>query len=126
MLRSAVIFVTLLLATPAGAGETVREFRGSDNSTTAVFTVDSPWLLDWRVDGDYVALVALDLKLIDGNTGLYIGSVLRTKHIGNGVKLFNRSGRYRLRVSATLADWTLKIVQLTREEAELYTPKEKS
>ena len=32
------------------------------------------------------------------------------------------SGNYRLRISATLSDWTFKIEELTREEAELYTP----
>jgi hypothetical protein len=39
------------------------------------------------------------------------------------VKLFHTAGLYQLRISSTLARWTVKIDQLTREEAELYTPK---
>jgi hypothetical protein len=48
---------------------------------------------------------------------------LYTKRRGNGVKLFHTAGLYQLRVSSTLARWTVKIDQLTREEAELYSPK---
>ena len=40
------------------------------------------------------------------------------------MKLFHTAGLYQLRVSSTLARWTIKIDQLTREEAELYTSKE--
>ena len=39
------------------------------------------------------------------------------------MKLFNTSGLYQLRISSTLARWTVKIDQLTEEEAERYTPK---
>jgi len=37
--------------------------------------------------------------------------------------LFKSGGLYQLRISSSLARWTVKIDQLTREEAELYTPK---
>jgi len=49
--------------------------------------------------------------------------VLHTKYKGNGVKLFKEGGQYQLRISSTLARWTLKVQQLQPEEAELYTPK---
>ena len=101
----------------------VREFRGSDNSTTPAFTVEAPWILDWRLDGDYDQLVALDVTLVEAKTGRHIGQVLHTKRKGNGVRLFNEGGTYQLRVSGSLARWTLKVQQLTPEEAELYTPK---
>jgi hypothetical protein len=101
----------------------VREFRGSDNSTTPAFTVEAPWILDWRLDGDYDQLVALDVTLVEAKTGRHVGQVLHTKRKGNGVRLFNEGGTYQLRVSGSLARWTLKIQQLTPEEAELYTPK---
>ena len=47
----------------------------------------------------------------------------RAKRRGNGVKLFRTAGLYQLRISSTLARWTVRIEQLTPEEAELYTPK---
>ena len=105
------------------AAQLVREFHGSDNSTTPAFTVEAPWILDWRLDGDYDQLVALDVTLVEAKTGRHIGQVLHTKRKGNGVRLFNKGGTYQLRVSGSLARWTLKVQQLTPEEAELYTPK---
>jgi hypothetical protein len=122
-LLSAAILLSMSFAT-ANAAERVKEFRGSGNTTTAIFRVESPWLLDWRLDGDYDQLVALDITLVEANTGKHIGRVLHTKRKGNGVKLFKSGGLYQLRISSSLARWTIKIDQLTREEAELYTPKQ--
>lgn len=113
----------LLGALLAQASDVVREFSGTDNTTTAAFTVEAPWLLDWRLNGDYDNLIALDIALIDAQTGRHVGRVLHTKHKGNGVKLFDEGGRYQLRVSSALARWHIKIEQITREEAELYVPR---
>jgi hypothetical protein len=49
--------------------------------------------------------------------------VLHTKRKGNGVKLFEEGGTFQLRISSTLARWRIKIIQITDEEAELYTPR---
>jgi hypothetical protein len=115
--------IPLISFSTASAAERVKEFRGSGNSTTAIFRVESPWVIDWRLDGDYDQLVALEITLVEANTGKHLGRVLHTKRKGNGVKLFKTSGLYQLRISSSLARWTIKIDQLTREEAELYTPK---
>ncbi len=112
-----------MFANPASGETTVREFRGDRTVTTDEFTVDAPWLLDWRLDGDFDAMVALDIALIDAKTGLHIGRVLHTKRKGNGLKMFSEGGTYRLRVSATLARWRIRIEQITPEEAEQYTPR---
>ncbi len=125
MTRLTLIVIASLFVAPLNAADTVREFRGSGNTTTAIFTVESPWLLDWRLDGDYAQMVALDIALVDANTGRHVGRVLHTKRIGNGLKLFEEGGRYQLRVSSTLARWTLKVKQIEPEEAELYTPRPK-
>ena len=119
---AAAALLTLVLGSVHGA-QLVREFRGSNNSTTPAFTVEAPWILDWRLDGDYDQLVALDVTLVEAKTGRHVGQVLHTKRKGNGVRLFNQGGTYQLRVSGSLARWTLKIQQLTPEEAELYTPR---
>ena len=122
MKRVLVLCALALTAAPAMSKETVREFSGSGNATTATFTVESPWIIDWRLDGDYDTLVALDVTLIDARNGRHVGRVLHTKAKGNGVRMFRQSGRFQLRVSSTLARWRLKIEQLTDEEAERYTP----
>jgi hypothetical protein len=118
-----VAMAALLFHSAAVGKSLVREFRGTGNSTTADFTVEGPWLLDWRLDGRYETLIALDITLIDSKTGRHVGKVLHTKFRGNGVKLFDEGGTYRLRISSTLADWRVKIQQITPEEAEQYTPR---
>ncbi|MDH3847175.1 MAG: hypothetical protein OEU83_01590 [Gammaproteobacteria bacterium] len=105
------------------SAQLVREFRGTDNGVTPAFTVEAPWILDWRLDGDYDQLVALDVSLVEAKTGRHIGQVVHTKRKGNGVRLFKQGGTYQLRVSGSLARWTLKVQQLTPEEAELFTPR---
>jgi len=105
------------------AAKRVQEFSGTGNATTAIFRVESPWLLDWRLSGDYDQLVALDITLIEARSGRHVGRVLHTKRKGNGVKLFRSAGLYQLRISSTLARWTIKIDQITDEEAAAYTPR---
>lgn len=111
------------IATPATAAELVREFSGKGIQTTMEFEVEAPWVLDWRVNSDYPRNMAIEIHLVDSLTGLHRGLILQTKYPGNGVKLFNVSGRYKFRVSATFSNWTLKVEQLTRAEAEGYTPR---
>ena len=119
---SATVLLTTAFET-VSAADRVAEYRGTGNTTTAIFRVESPWVLDWRLDGDFDELVALDITLLEAKSGKHVGRVLHTKRKGNGVKLFKSGGLYQLRISSSLARWTVKIDQLTREEAELYTPR---
>ena len=128
MRKLTILLVATLLtfaSMPADDKTRVAEFKGSGNMTTAIFRVESPWVLDWRLDGDFEAMMGLEITLIEAKTSRHVGRVLYTKRRGNGVKLFHSSGLYQLRISSTLARWSVKIDQLTREEAELYTAKEK-
>lgn len=117
------ILPLMLAATTAQAAEIVREFTGTSATMTVPFTVQSPWIIDWRLDGDFEQLVALDVTLVDAKTGRHVGRVLHTKVKGNGVKLFREGGTYQLRISSSLARWRIRVEQLTAEEAERYTPK---
>lgn len=123
-----VIILTMLfsLAPPARAEQLITEFSGGRSTNTREFEVQAPWVVDWRVTGELSKVVAVDVSLIHAATGAYEGRVIETKYAGNGVKLFNQSGRYYFRVDATMMNWTLKVIQLTKEEAALYTPKSKS
>ncbi len=113
----------ILFVVSASAEELIVEFKGSGNRTTAEFNVRGPWILDWRINSDYTRMLAFDLDLVDGRTGVLKGSILRTKRLGNGVRLFNQSGSYRFRINGSFIDWHLKVKQLTPAEAELYTPR---
>ena len=69
----AAVVPLVLVATFVSGSELVREFRGKDNSTTPEFTVEAPWILDWRLDGDYDQLIALDVTLVEAKTGRHVG-----------------------------------------------------
>lgn len=116
--------LALCVAPPATAQQIVADFRGNESTVTRDFAVESPWLLEWRLDADYEQLTALHIWLVDADTGLSVGRVLRRESRGNGLKLFEQGGRYRLRISSTLARWSIKVRQLTPEEAEQYTPRQ--
>ena len=118
-----VALMLLLAAQSASAEELIVEFNGSGNRTTAEFTVQGPWILDWRINSDYTRMLSFDLDLVDGRSGILKGSVLRTKRLGNGVRLFNESGSFRFRINGSFIDWHLKVKKLTPAEAELYSPR---
>ena len=113
----------ILAAVSASAEELIVEFKGSGNRTTAEFKVRGPWILDWRINSNYTRMLSFDLDLVDGQTGVLKGSVLRTKTLGNGVRMFNESGSYRFRINGSFIDWHLKVKKLTPAEAERYTPR---
>ncbi len=101
----------------------MQEFRGSRTTTTAEFEVRAPWILDWRVSSDYPGTMGVEVSLVEAGTGVHRGIALRTKWQSNGVRLFDQSGTFQFKIISNLAEWTLKVEQLTREEAEQYTPK---
>ena len=70
MLRRILIVILPLAAAPALASDVVREFSGTSNMTTSTFTVESPWVLDWRLNGDYETMLALDITLVDARSGI--------------------------------------------------------
>lgn len=121
--RVAMMLVALAVTVTASAEEQVAEFMGSGNRNTAVFEVKAPWILDWRINSDYNKMISFDLDLVDGTTGILQGNILRAKALGNGVRMFNTSGKYRFRINASFIRWHLKVIELTPGEAEAYTPR---
>ena len=118
-----VALMLFLAVQSASAEELIVEFNGSGSRTTAEFKVQGPWILDWRINSEYTRMLSFDLDLVDGRTGVLKGSILRTKSLGNGGRLFNESGSYRFRINGSFIDWYLKVKKLTPAEAELYSPK---
>lgn len=115
-------FIPLLLSATADSKELVTSLSGSGSTTTREFEVQAPWIVDWRVNSDFPQSMAIEVSLVDASTGFHNGLIVQTKHAGNGVRLFRQSGRYKFRISTTLAYWTLRVEELSREEAEQYTP----
>jgi hypothetical protein len=112
-----------VLSGTANAERLVREFNGNKSITTAEFVVKEPWILDWRVNSNFKESMGLEVSLVDAKTGFLIGRILKTKYAGNGVKMFNKDGRYRLRISSSLTNWNFKIKELSVDEADSYSAK---
>jgi len=125
-LFSFAVFVALYFFSPfVDAKELIKEFKGSESSSTADFEIEAPWIVDWRTSGDYPGQMAVQIDLVSASSGEYLGKIITTKYVDNGVRLLNESGRFRFQVNSSLANWTIRVEKLTRQEAETYKPKEK-
>jgi len=127
MTRVLTTLLALALATSlpatAVAEQLLREFRGERSTETAEFEVEAPWLIDWRVNSDYADSMGFDVELLSAPSGVHAGRVVKTKQRGSGLRLVDEGGRFRFKIQSALAYWTIKVIQLTPEEAEAYTPK---
>ncbi len=123
LLSLAAVLAFCFIAANAQSQELVAEFQGSRNTTTTEFEVQGPWILDWRVTGNYSTSIGFELMLLDGKTRMHKGVILRLKRAANVVKLFNEGGTYRFRISSGLANYHLKVEEISAEEAKLYTPR---
>ena len=119
-----ILFLILMAASPSAAAEKlVREFAGSRSVYTAEFQAQDPWLIDWRVESPNPRSMSISVTLIDAKTDSHGGRVLQTMREGDGLRLMSESGVFRFRIDAEETDWTIRVIQLNREEARLYTPK---
>ena len=118
-----VIISSISLFQSINAEILIRDFKGSQSITTSEFDVSSPWLIDWRVNSNYKENMALEVSLVDAKTGFLVGRIFKTKYAGNGVKIFNDGGRYRLRISSSFTNWNFKIKEISKAEAESYSAK---
>ena len=98
-LISFTLFITLCCFSSAALSkELIREFKGSSSKTTAEFEVRAPWIIDWRVTGDYPGQMALNVNLVKAKTGEYVGKVTTTKYVSDGVRLIDESGTFQFQV----------------------------
>ena len=121
---ASMFFLVLMGASPAlQAGKLVNEFSGSRSLYTADFQASDPWLIDWSVSSPNPRSMSISVTLIEAKTDAHAGRVVQTMREGDGLRLMNESGVFRFRIDAQETDWTIKVIQLNRDEAELYTPK---
>ena len=123
-LLKTIVLLTIVFFASSGFGkELISEFKGSGDKTTAEFEVRAPWVLDWVVSSEFEKSMGLQVDLIDASNGHHLGKVLSTKWISDGARLFNESGRFRFEIQGSFANWTLRVEQLSRQEAETYKPR---
>lgn len=121
---SVVLTTALLngLSVSVMGGEPVGEFKGFRSGNTPEFEAQAPWVLDWRVLSEFPESLAIDVALMEAGTGIHLGNVLKTKRSGNGVRLFELSGKFYFQVNSSMANWTFKVESLSDDEAASYTP----
>jgi hypothetical protein len=120
----------ILIAWPASA-EDLR-FTGDASDKTDVFTMDGPWLLDWSArspsrlpcnyeiwsrDGNEGLPCNFELRLLDADSGDYVGMIAQLEGEGRGYKLFEAAGSYRIDVVSQYVAWELLVKPITEERA---------
>jgi hypothetical protein len=105
-----------LAATSTSASDTVR-FTGEGNDRTAVFRTSGPWTLDWSTTSDFPLLANFEMRLHHGATGEFLGTVIQLEGTGNGLKLFEEGGEFRLAIVASNVEWELEIAEVSAEQA---------
>lgn len=118
----AAIGLNALVADIARTEQEIVRFEGNRSTRTQTFEVNGPWLLDWRINSDYRRQAGFELRLLDGDSSQFHSQIMKARQIGNGLKLFDEPGRFRFEIVSNYTDWTLKVIQLTEEEADRYTP----
>jgi hypothetical protein len=96
--------------------DTVR-FTGKGDDRTAAFRTSGPWILDWSITSDFPLLARFEMRLHDGASGEFMGTVIQLEGTGNGLKLFDSGGEFRLSIVARNVVWELEIAEVTEEQA---------
>ncbi len=110
------LLVVQFCVASAADTEPVR-FDGKDNGRTAVFETDGPWLLDWSIRSEAPLLAVFEMRLHDGASGKFIGSLVELHSPGSGLKLFEEGGRYQIAIVANNVTWELEVSQISEEQA---------
>jgi len=110
--------VATVFAAIAGAEPGSVKFSGHDSSTTKDFEVRAPWLLDWQVKSEFPELATFVLRLEDAASGQLLGIVTDFAGTGRGLKLFRKSGSFRLETIGQNADWSVEITEISEAWAD--------
>lgn len=121
--RIALVLALGFAAQEVAAERMIAQFSGESNRNTGSFEARAPWIMDWIVSGEAGQYEVVDIALVNADTGVFEGVAVRSKTAGNGVRLFEQSGRFYFRVDASMMNWKIKVIELSPEEAERYKPK---
>lgn len=93
-------------------------FSGQGSDRPPVFTVEGPWMLDWSTRSVFPLLANFEMRLHDGTSGKFIGTVAQLEGTGRGLKLFEDAGKYQLEIVASNVSWDVEISEVSQEQAE--------
>ncbi len=118
--RAWLFFILLFGAMSAASAEiVVREFSGSGTQETRSFSVQGPWIANWRVWQDYGDrdVANIEIFLYDAASGRYLGRITEQRGDAVGDRLLDDSGRFHFRVVTRSHRWELTVIQIDEDEA---------
>ena len=95
----------------------VAKFDGQESGKSPVFEVVGPWTLDWSARSEFPLLASIDIRLHDGETGEFVGTVVELEGIGRGLKLLDDSGSYQIVVVGRSVTWEVEISEVSEQQA---------
>ncbi len=107
----------LLVSVTAPLADASERLQGTDSGRTPTFTVDGPWLLEWRTTSEFPLQSEIEIRLFDADTGDYLGQVAERDGIGSGVRFFDNPGTYQLVIIGTFVEWDIMIEALEQDRA---------
>jgi hypothetical protein len=96
--------------------ESVR-FDGKGDDMLPSFTVEGPWLIDWKAHSEYPLLAYFELRLLDASTGNPVGVVAQLEGRGRGLKMFEEPGTYKFEVISRNAVYEISVSEISESQA---------
>lgn len=110
--------IPALFCTGAATAQESVHFTGEGTERTAAFEMEGPWLLDWTATSDTPLMAMLEMRLHDGESGEFLGTIAQLQGTGRGLKLFGEGGSYAIAVVADSVRWELDVAPVDEAEAE--------
>ena len=115
--RLIVVFVTMHCCAALADDVSRVRFDGEGSGRTPVFETGGPWILDWSARSDLQMKAYFEMRLHEGASDDFVGTIVQLDGTGSGRKLFDSEGDYRIVIEANNAKWELDIVEIDEEKA---------
>ena len=109
--------VILLFSSAIADGPEVGRFEGQDSGKSPVFTVVGPWTLDWSVRSEFPLSASIEIRLLDHESGEFVGRVAELEGTGRGLRLFEDSGSYQIVIVGRSVSWEVEISEVSKQQA---------
>ena len=112
----ATLFIGALLAMKVPADEAFR-YSGTESGHTPVFETRGPWIMYWSIRSEYAEMASIELRVYDAATGDFLGTVQNDAGGRGGRRLFQKAGRFQVRVVSQALSWDIEISEIDSDRA---------
>lgn len=115
--RIIVVFVTMHCSMALADDIKRVRFVGEGSGRTPAFETSGPWILDWSTRSDVQLKAYFDMRLHEGASSDFLGTIVQLEGTGSGRKLFDAGGNYQIVIEANDAKWELDVVEIDEAKA---------